>query len=170
MENVKRLFIIGIALTLVFFAVTPLVFVGWAATDTVYVDFTPEGNVTINAYGYHDFQTIYSGQTKNTDTTTFTAENNGSTTLGTVTVQCTSNTGTLTAVDSSPSTDQFAIQAQDDSGDLGSWTGIKSSAQTIENDLASSGTETFGIQIELGQLSSQSPGAVNCTITVEGTD
>jgi len=156
---------------LMFVASTPLLLNNsWAAEDTVYVEFTPTGNESINAYGYNDFGTVYAGQTVNCPTTTYTAENNGTSSLSTVTVECTANSGALTAVDAGPGADQFAIQVKDESGDLATFQGIADTAQTIESDLTASATETFGIQINLGTLTEGTPGAENCTLTVTGTD
>ncbi len=154
---------------LMFVASTPLFLNNsWAATDTVYVDFTPRGNESIDAYGYNDFGFIYSGETESSGYV-YTAENNGTSQLSSVTVECTANSGGLTAVDDSPGNNQFSIKV-DDSGADCTWSGISAGAVEIETNLDPTSTETFAIQIELGTLSSGSPAAENCTLTVTGTD
>lgn len=167
-DKIKNTFFIAIIGMLIIAASTP-VFINssWATdTDTVYVEFTPSGNVSIDASGYHNFSTLYAGQTKETSGSTFTYTNDGEVTLSQVDIQMTSNTGTLTAVDSSPASDQFAIQAE--GGSLGTWTGIVTERQ-IHATLNPSANGNFDIRVILGTLSTASPGAVNCTITLTGT-
>ncbi|MBU0497165.1 MAG: hypothetical protein KKC68_07815 [Candidatus Thermoplasmatota archaeon] len=176
-EKIKKLLLIGIITAILTTSTTPLVKIAIAATDTVDVTFNPQGNLSVSVTptswdadsnlngGGNSY--MYTGQSNSTSGNYFTASNDGTLSWSRAYIQA-ANTASMTVVDSSPSTDEFSMEAY--GGDLTSWTGVATN-RTLEDDIINpSGSVTFDLNVTMGTVFTDEYGEQTCTISITVID
>lgn len=157
--KIKKILMLGLVLVILAFAtfspVSINVNVKAATTDTITIEFDPEGNISIDVSpGTYNFSTFWSYSNESTTGTYFTLWNNGTVDNMITDIQITSSPAALTVdEDSVPvSNDNYALYLIGGTASgINAWVRESTTIQ-LDSDLDRSGTETFGFKLYLSNI------------------
>ncbi|UCB58625.1 MAG: hypothetical protein JSV67_08505 [Thermoplasmatales archaeon] len=155
--KIKKTLMIGlilIMLVVVSFAPVSITVIA-ATTDTITIEFDPQGNISIDVSpGTYNFSTFWSYSDESTGGTYFTIWNNGTADNMQTDIQITGSPASLTIDEDSEPTadDNYALYLIGGTASgINAW--VKESATIqLDSDLDTTGTETFGFQLYISNI------------------
>jgi hypothetical protein len=170
--EIKKTLMIGLILVMLMIASFSPVTINVlaATTDTITIEFDPQGNISIDVSpGTYNFSTFWSNTSESTTGTYFTMWNNGTVDNMQTDIQITSGPASLTIDEDSIPTadDNYALYLIGGTASgVNAW--VKESATIqLDSDLDRIGTETFGFTLYLSNISANHTWQ-SMTITLTG--
>jgi len=171
--EIKKTLMIGLILVMLMIASFSPVTINVlaATTDTITIEFDPEGNISIDVSpGTYNFSTFWSNTSESTSGTYFTMWNNGTVDNMQTDIQITASPASLTI-------DEDSVPIADDNYALyligGTASGVnawvrESTTIQLDSDLDRTGTETFGFTLYLSNITANHTWQ-SMTITLTGS-
>ena len=169
--KIRKILLISTILSMLAFAsFTPTTINVLAATsDTIAVTFDPQGNISIEVYpSTYDFGSFWSDSNESTTSHYFTFWNNGTVDNMVTDIQTTGSPANLASEDNGiPQSDnEYALQVWGTTCSASPWV-PEGPAVELDSDLDRSGTETFGFNLYLSNITSDW-GQQTITVTLSG--